>query len=100
MTPWSAVIRINGAREHNLKDITWRYPRQEHGYSRGQRLRQVHSCLQRHLRRRTQTPARLSFRRDKETTSHLKQPDVNFIEGLTPVISMKRRSRGVTPGRH
>ncbi|MDR2571080.1 MAG: hypothetical protein LBD23_12455 [Oscillospiraceae bacterium] len=30
-------------------------------------------------------------------TKHLKQPDVNFIEGLTPVISVKQYKPTVNP---
>lgn len=84
-------IRINGAREHNLKNISVNIPHGKHTvivgvsgsgkstlaydviYAAGQK--RLLDCISEQLKR---------------FTSQLKQPDVNFIEGLTPVISLKQ----------
>jgi len=84
-------IHVNGARENNLKNISVKIPRDTHTvivgvsgsgksslaydviYAAGQK--RLLDCL-------SET--------SKHFTSRLKQPDVNFIEGLTPVISVKQ----------
>lgn len=84
-------IKIRGAREHNLKNISVDIPHNKHTvivgvsgsgkstlaydviYAAGQK--RLLDCLSEQVKR---------------FTSQLKQPDVNFIEGLTPVISLKQ----------
>ena len=84
-------IKINGAREHNLKNISLEIPHGKHTvisgasgsgkstlaydviYATGQK--QLLDCLS------DQT---------KLFTNQLKQPDINYIKGLTPVISLKQ----------
>ena len=92
------IIHVNGARENNLKNITVKIPRETHTvivgvsgsgksslaydviYAAGQK--QLLDCL-------SET--------SKHFTSRLKQPDVNFIEGLTPVISVKQYKPPMNP---
>ena len=91
-------IHVNGARENNLKNITVKIPRETHTvivgvsgsgksslaydviYAAGQK--RLLDCL-------SET--------SKHFTSRLKQPDVNFIEGLTPVISVKQYKPPMNP---
>lgn len=84
-------IKISGAREHNLKNISVAIPHGKHTvisgvsgsgkstlaydviYAAGQK--RLLDCLSEQI---------------KLFTSQLKQPDINFIEGLTPVVSLKQ----------
>lgn len=84
-------IKINGAREHNLKNVSVKIPHGKHTvisgvsgsgkstlaydviYAAGQK--RLLDCLSEQV---------------KLFTSQLKQPDINFIEGLTPVVSLKQ----------
>lgn len=91
-------IYVNGARENNLKNISIKIPREAHTvivgvsgsgksslaydviYAAGQK--RLLDCL-------SETA--------KHFTNRLKQPDVNFIEGLTPVISVKQYKPPMNP---
>ena len=91
-------IYVSGARENNLKNISVKIPRETHTaiigvsgsgksslaydviYAAGQK--RLLDCL-------SET--------SKHFTSRLKQPDVNFIEGLTPVISVKQYKPPMNP---
>ena len=82
---------MNGAREHNLKNINIEIPHGKHTvisgvsgsgkstlaydiiYAAGQK--RLLDCLSEQV---------------KMFTSQLKQPDINFIKGLTPVVSLKQ----------
>ena len=84
-------IKVNGAREHNLKDLTVKIPHGKHTvisgvsgsgkstlaydviYAAGQK--RLLDCLSEQV---------------KLFTSQLKQPEINFIKGLTPVVSLKQ----------
>ncbi len=84
-------INVNGVREHNLKNISVKIPHGKHTvisgvsgsgkstlaydviYAAGQK--RLLDCLSEDV---------------KLFTSKLKQPDINFIEGLTPVVSIKQ----------
>jgi len=84
-------IKINGAREHNLKNIDVEIPHGKHTvisgvsgsgkstlaydiiYAAGQK--RLLDCLSEQV---------------KMFSSQLKQPDINYIKGLTPVVSLKQ----------
>ena len=84
-------IKVSGAREHNLKNIDIKIPHGKHTvisgvsgsgksslaydviYAAGQK--RLLDCLSEQVR---------------NFTNQLKQPDINFIKGLTPVVSLKQ----------
>lgn len=84
-------IRISGAREHNLKNITAEIPHGRHtvivGVSGSGKSTLAYNVIyaagHKHLIDCLSEQA-------KRFTDQLKQPDVNYIEGLTPVISIKQ----------
>lgn len=91
-------IKISGARENNLKNVSVNIPHGKHTvivgvsgsgkstlaydviYATGQK--RLLECLSEQVR---------------QFTSQLKRPDVNFIEGLTPVISLKQHKPAKNP---
>lgn len=91
-------IRINGAREHNLKDITVEIPHGKHtvivGVSGSGKSTLAYNVIYAAGHKRLLD---CLSEETKRLTSHLKQPDVNFIEGLTPVISMKQEKPRSNP---
>src|SRR5438093_12952315 len=92
------LIRIGGAREHNLKNLTLEIPRDklvvitglsgsgksslafDTIYAEGQRkyVESLSSYAQQFL-------------------DQLQKPDVDFIEGLSPAIAIEQRSSGTNP---
>lgn len=84
-------IHVNGARENNLKNVTVKIPRETHtvivGISGSGKSSLAYDVLYAAGQKRLLD---CLSETSKYFTSRLKQPDVNFIEGLTPVISVKQ----------
>src|SRR4026208_1951642 len=91
-------IKIGGAREHNLKNLTLSIPRDklvvitglsgsgksslafDTIYTEGQR--KYVACLSAYAR---------------QFLDQLQKPDVDYIEGLSPAIAIEQRSSGTNP---
>lgn len=84
-------IKINGAREHNLKNISVDIPHGKHtvitGVSGSGKSTLAYDVIYATGQKRLFD---CFSEQSKLLTNQLKQPDVNYIKGLTPVISMKQ----------
>lgn len=91
-------IRINGAREHNLKNITVEIPHGKHtvivGVSGSGKSTLAYNVVYAAGHKRLLDCLSEQTRR---FTSQLKQPDVDYIEGLTPVVSIKQYTPRINP---
>ncbi len=91
-------IYVNGARENNLQNISVKIPHGKHtvivGVSGSGKSSLAYDVIYAAGQKRL-----LDCLSDtaKHYTSRLKQPDVNFIEGLTPVISVKQAKANINP---
>jgi len=92
------VIHVNGARENNLKNITVKIPRGTHtvivGVSGSGKSSLAYDVIFAEGQKRLLD---CLSETSKFFTNRLKQPDVNFIEGLTPVISVKQYKPPINP---
>ncbi len=91
-------IYVNGARENNLQNISVKIPHGKHtvivGVSGSGKSTLAYDVIYAAGQKRL-----LDCLSDaaKHYTSRLKQPDVNFIDGLTPVISVKQAKANINP---
>src|SRR2546429_4648149 len=91
-------IKIGGAREHNLKDLTLNIPRDNLGVSRGLSgsgksslaFDTIYAEGQRKYVESLSAYAR-------QFLDQMQKPDVDFIEGLSPAIAIEQRSSGSSP---
>ena len=91
------TIAVQGARVHNLKNISVEIPRQPGGGHGTLRLGEVEPCLRHHLRR---GPAPLHGSRATPSVSWRTWPaDVDFVFGLSPVISIEQKTVASNPDR-
>lgn len=91
-------IYVNGARENNLKNVTVKIPHGKHtvvvGVSGSGKSSLVYDVIYAAGQKRLLDCLSETARR---YTNQLKQPDVNFIDGLTPVISVKQYKPNINP---
>ena len=92
------AIIVKGAREHNLKDIDVRIPRDRlvviTGLSGSGKSSLAFDTIYAEGQRRY-VESLSSYAR--QFLEQMQKPDVEFIEGLPPTISIEQRSRGANP---
>ena len=95
-TPNTLVIR--GAREHNLKDVSLDLPRDSlivfHGVVG---VGQVQPGLRHDLRRGAAPLRRVAVGVARQFLGQMDKPDVDFIEGLSPAVSIDQKSTSRNP---
>ena len=93
------AIVIKGAREHNLKNIDLTLPRNRLIVDHGPlRLGQVVARFRHDLRRRPAPLRRVALSRTRASFSgQMEKPDVDYIEGLSPAISIDQKSTSRNP---
>src|SRR5207253_7906153 len=93
-----STIAIQGAREHNLKNISLEIPRDQlvvvTGVSGSGKSSLAFDTIYAEGQRRL-LASMSSFA--KRFISQLKKPDVDFVNGLSPVISIDQKSVGSNP---
>ncbi|CAN5434032.1 excinuclease ABC subunit UvrA [soil metagenome] len=91
-------IRITGARQHNLKDLTLEIPRDRlvviTGVSGSGKSSLAFDTLYAEGQRRYVESLSAYAR---QFLDRLEKPDVDFIEGLSPAIAIEQRSSGPNP---
>src|SRR6188508_2046248 len=91
----SNVIRIVGARQHNLKNLTLEIPRQKlvviTGLSGSGKSSLAFDTLYAEGQRRYVESLSAYAR---QFLDQMQKPDVDFIEGLSPAIAIEQRSSG------
>jgi excinuclease ABC subunit A len=94
----SDVIRITGARQHNLKNLTLEIPRQKivviTGLSGSGKSSLAFDTLYAEGQRRYVESLSAYAR---QFLDQMQKPDVDFIEGLSPAIAIEQRSSGGSP---
>ena len=94
----SDVIRITGARQHNLKNISLEIPRNQlvviTGVSgSGKSSLAFHTLYAEGQRRYVESLSTYA----RQFLEKLEKPDVDFIEGLSPAIAVEQRTASATP---
>src|ERR1700743_1613249 len=91
-------IKIGGAREHNLKDLTLSIPRDQlvviTGMSGSGKSSLAFDTLYAEGQRRYVESLSAYAR---QFLDQMQKPDVDFIEGLSPAIAIEQRSSGGNP---
>src|SRR6187399_2458516 len=91
-------IRIGGAREHNLKNLTLEIPREKlvviTGLSGSGKSSLAFDTLYAEGQRRYVESLSAYAR---QFLDQMEKPDVDFIEGLSPAIAIEQRSAGANP---
>src|SRR5438034_2780822 len=91
-------IRIGGAREHNLKDLTLSIPRDKlvviTGLSGSGKSSLAFDTIYAEGQRRYVESLSAYAR---QFLDQMQKPDVDFIEGLSPAIAIEQRSSGSNP---
>ena len=91
-------IRIGGAREHNLKDLTLQIPRDKlvvvTGLSGSGKSSLAFDTIYAEGQRKYVESLSAYAR---QFLDQLQKPDVDFIEGLSPAIAIEQRSSGSSP---
>src|SRR5512144_3017227 len=91
-------IRIGGAREHNLKNLTLQIPRDKlvviTGLSGSGKSSLAFDTLFAEGQRKYIESLSAYAR---QFLDQLQKPDVDFIEGLSPAIAIEQRSSGMNP---
>src|SRR5712675_147710 len=94
----SDVIRIVGARQHNLKNLTLEIPRQQivviTGLSGSGKSSLAFDTLYAEGQRRYVESLSAYAR---QFLDQMQKPEVDFIEGLSPAIAIEQRSSGSSP---
>src|SRR4026209_2114999 len=92
------VIKISGARTHNLKNLTLEIPREKlvvvTGLSGSGKSSLAFDTLYAEGQRRYVESLSAYAR---QFLDQLQKPDVDFIEGLSPSIAIEQRSAGSNP---
>jgi excinuclease ABC subunit A len=92
------LIRIGGAREHNLKDLTLQIPRDKlvviTGLSGSGKSSLAFDTIYAEGQRKYVESLSAYAR---QFLDQLQKPDVDFIEGLSPAIAIEQRSSGSSP---
>jgi excinuclease ABC subunit A len=92
------VIRITGARTHNLKNLTLEIPREKlvvvTGLSGSGKSSLAFDTLYAEGQRRYVESLSAYAR---QFLDQMQKPDVDFIEGLSPAIAIEQRSSGGNP---
>jgi excinuclease ABC subunit A len=91
-------IRIGGAREHNLKNLTLEIPRDKLVVITGlSGSRQIIPRLRHHLRRGPAQIRRIFSAYARQFLDQMQKPDVDYIEGLSPSIAIEQSRSGMNP---
>ena len=94
----SEVIRISGARQHNLRNLTLEIPREKlvviTGLSGSGKSSLAFDTLYAEGQRRYVESLSAYAR---QFLDQMQKPDVDFIEGLSPAIAIEQRSSGGNP---
>src|SRR6201998_2712620 len=92
------TIKISGARQHNLKNLTLQIPRQKlvviTGLSGSGKSSLAFDTLYAEGQRRYVQSLSAYAR---QFLDQMQKPDVDFIEGLSPAIAIEQRSSGSNP---
>src|ERR1700675_4008965 len=92
------VIKISGARQYNLKNLTLQIPRQKlvvmTGLSGSGKSSLAFDTLYAEGQRRYVESLSAYAR---QFLDRMEKPDVDFIEGLSPAIAIEQRSAGANP---
>jgi len=92
------VIRIGGAREHNLKDLTLEIPRDQlvviTGLSGSGKSSLAFDTIYAEGQRKYVESLSAYAR---QFLDQLQKPDMDYIEGLSPTIAIEQRSAGASP---
>ena len=92
------VIRIGGAREHNLKDLTLEIPRDKlvviTGLSGSGKSSLAFDTIYAEGQRKYVESLSAYAR---QFLDQLQKPDMDYIEGLSPTIAIEQRSAGASP---
>jgi len=92
------VIRIGGAREHNLKDLTLEIPRDKlvviTGLSGSGKSSLAFDTIYAEGQRKYVESLSAYAR---QFLDQLQKPDMDYIEGLSPTIAIEQRSAGANP---
>src|SRR6476620_11499002 len=92
------TIAIQGAREHNLKDVSLEIPRDKlivvTGVSGSGKSSLAFDTIYAEGQRRYMESLSTYARHFVE---HLSKPDVDFLYGLSPVISIEQKTAGRNP---
>ncbi len=93
-----AFIRIGGAREHNLKNLTLDIPRDQlvviTGLSGSGKSSLAFDTIYAEGQRKYVESLSAYAR---QFLDQMQKPDVDFIEGLSPAIAIEQRSSGSSP---
>src|SRR6187397_2533604 len=91
-------IRIGGAREHNLKDLTLSIPRDKlvvvTGLSGSGKSSLAFDTIYAEGQRKYVESLSAYAR---QFLDQMQKPDVDFIEGLSPAIAIEQRTSGMNP---
>src|ERR1700691_865441 len=94
----SQSIKITGARQHNLKNLTLEIPREKlvviTGLSGSGKYSLALDTLYAEGQRRYVESLSAYAR---QFLDQMQKPDVDFIEGLSPAIAIEQRSSGTSP---
>src|ERR1044071_4008963 len=92
------LIRIGGARQHNLKDLTLSIPRDRlvviTGLSGSGKSSLAFDTLYAEAQRKYVESLSAYAR---QFLDQMQKPDVDFIDGLSPAIAIEQRSSGTNP---
>src|SRR5436190_22533314 len=92
------VIKISGARQHNLRNLTLEIPREKlvviTGLSGSGKSSLAFDTLYAEGQRRYVESVAAYAR---QCLDQMQKPDVDFIEGLSPAIAIEQRSSGGSP---
>src|SRR6187455_1448444 len=92
------VIKITGARQHNLKNVSLEIPREQlvviTGMSGSGKSSLAFDTLYAEGQRRYVESLSVYAR---QFLDQMQKPDVDFIEGLSPAIAIEQRSSGGNP---
>jgi excinuclease UvrABC ATPase subunit len=95
-----SVVRPGGAREHNLKDVSLDLPRDSLIVFTGlSRVRQVELAFDTIFAEGQRRYVESLSAYARQFLGQMDKPDVDFIEGLSPAVSIDQKSTSKNPGR-